>query len=104
MTILDIDLPVLTHKPTATSAAPVQRLAALSGVKTQLTVVAGRAQARVGELLDLKEGAVLALDQALSAPLDILLGEHVIARGELVAVEERFGIRILEVAPIESKP
>ena len=104
MNILEVDLPVLTHEPTTTSAAPIQRLAALSGVTTQLTVVAGRAQARVGDLLDLKEGAVLPLDQALTAPFDIMLGEHVIARGELVAVNEQFGIRIVQLAPSEPQP
>lgn len=75
------------------------RLAALSGVKADLTVVAGHASAKIGELMSLKEGAVMGLDTALNAPFDVMLGEQVVARGELVAVGDKFGIRITEVAP-----
>lgn len=99
MTIQSVELPLLAEQAGSRSAAPSQRLAALAGVKTELTVVAGRATSKVGDVLSLKEGAVLTLDRALNAPFDVLLGEHVIARGELVAVGEQFGVRIVQVAP-----
>lgn len=99
-----IDLPTLTDEPGSASAAPVQRLAALSGVRAELVVIAGRAHTRIGDLLSLKEGAVLPLDRALNAPFDVMLGEHLVARGELVAVDDQFGIRIVQVAPHEPAP
>jgi flagellar motor switch protein FliN/FliY len=101
MTIHSVDLPPLTDQPGARSAAPHHRLAALAGVKAELVIVAGRASSKVGDILSLKEGEVLSLDRALNAPFDVMLGENVIARGELVAVGEQFGVRLTEVAPGE---
>lgn len=99
MNIHSLELPPLANEPSGTSAAPVQRLQALAGVKTELTIVAGRASASVGEILGLQAGTVFAMDTALNAPFDVMLGHQVVARGELVAVGERFGLRITEVAP-----
>ena len=104
MTMHSIDLPPLAEQPGGRSAAPRQRLAALAEVKADLVVVAGRAGSKVGHILALKEGEVLALDRALNAPFDVMLGDSVIARGELVAVGEQFGVRITEVASNELQP
>jgi flagellar motor switch protein FliN/FliY len=82
--------------PGAGPAVPPQ-LAAFGGVKTTVKVIAGEAQSTLGDLLALKEGAVLALDRAVDAPFDIVLEGVVLARGQLVAVGEQFGIRITEV-------
>lgn len=103
MSIQNIELPILNEQATDRSAAPSARLQALSGVQTQLTVVAGRAHSRVGDLLALQEGAVLTLDRPLNADFDVLLGEHIIARGALVAVGDSFGILISELAPDEGQ-
>jgi flagellar motor switch protein FliN/FliY len=54
----------------------------------------------VAELLEMKQGAVLVLDRAVEAPLDILVDGHVVARGTLVAVGEHFGVRITETAAV----
>ena len=87
MPVSSIELPVVGEELSGKSAAPAGRLAALAGVKADLTVVAGHATAKIGELLALKEGAVM-----------------VVARGELVAVGDQFGVRITEVAPHETAP
>jgi flagellar motor switch protein FliN len=79
------------------SAAPGTRLAALAGVKAEVTVVAGTATSTVGDVLALKEGAVLPLNTPLNAAFDVVLNGTVIARGELVAAGEHFGIRITQV-------
>ena len=97
MQIQPVELAALAADPGGPSAAPAGRLAALSGVKTELTIVAGKATSTVGEVLSLKDGAVLTLDTALNAPFDVMLGSTLIARGELVAVGEQFGIRIVQV-------
>lgn len=101
MSVQPIELPPLNDQSGSQSAAPAQRLAALAGVKTELTVLAGRAVSQVGDILALKEGAVLPLDTALNAPFDVMLGETLIARGELVAVGDQFGIRITQAASSE---
>jgi flagellar motor switch protein FliN/FliY len=74
-----------------------QRLAAFAGVRATVTVVAGAASASIGELLALKDGAVLPLDRSVEAPFDVVLDGAVLARGHLVAVGDRFGLRITEV-------
>ncbi len=98
MSIQPIDLPVLGAAACTKSAAPSSRLAALSNVNAELTIVAGRATSKVGEILSMKEGTVLTLTSPLNAPFDVMLGETVVARGELVAVGDQFGVRIVEVA------
>jgi len=102
MSAPSIELPTIAEEPGGKPAAPAGRLAALAGVKADLTVVAGHATAKVGELLALKEGTVMTLDTALNAPFDVMLGDQVVARGELVAVGDQFGVRITEVAPHEA--
>lgn len=104
MTIQSIELPELADGIGARPAAPSQRLAALAGVKAELTVVAGHATSTVGDILSLREGAVLTLDRALNTPFDVMLGDNIVARGELVAVDGQFGIRIVQVAPHETQP
>ncbi|HEY8880056.1 MAG TPA: FliM/FliN family flagellar motor switch protein [Roseateles sp.] len=99
MSAPSIELPLIDTESGGKPAGPAGRLAALAGVKADLTVVAGHATAKIGELLALKEGTVMTLDTALNAPFDVMLGDQVVARGELVAVGDQFGVRITEVAP-----
>jgi len=74
----------------------------LGAVKAQVSVRVGGANITVAELLAMKQGAVLALDRRVEEPLDVLVDEHVIARGVLVAVGEHFGVRITETATVSS--
>jgi flagellar motor switch protein FliN/FliY len=103
---LAVDPPLLSIEladapPGAGHGAPVvqDRLAALRGVKVSVAVVAGHAETTVAELLDLRQGAVLALDRNVEAGFSLVLEDRVIAVGELVAVGDRFGLRITQVAP-----
>ena len=68
----------------------------LGTVKVQVSVRIGDAETSLAELLALKEGGVLSLDQALDAPLDVLVDGYVVARGTLVAVGDQFGVRLTE--------
>ena len=77
------------------------RIGALKSVKANVSVVAGHAETTIAHLLDLKHGAVLELDRAVGAKFDLVLEGQVIARGELVAVNDMFGLRITEVADHE---
>jgi len=97
MQISPIELSPLVATESTASAAPSERLAALAGVKAEVSVVAGTASTSVGEILALREGAVLKLSSLLTSPFDLVLNGVVLARGELVAVGENFGIRITQV-------
>lgn len=76
----------------------------LGSVKVRVVVRVGAAHTSVGELLELKQGAVLPLDRLVDEPLDVLIDDHVVARGLLVAVGEHFGVRITENATLGLPP
>lgn len=66
-------------------------------VKAQLQVRVGEATVTVGELLSAKEHQVLKLDRSLEQFVDLVLHGQVVARGQLVAVDGYFGVRITEL-------
>jgi len=72
-------------------------LEAIQRVKIKLSVRVGEADVSVGDLLNMKEEHVIRLDSLADAPVDILLEGQVVARGQLVAVEDNFGVRITEL-------
>ncbi|SDX87559.1 flagellar motor switch protein FliN/FliY [Modestobacter sp. DSM 44400] len=81
---------------------PVQReqrgsLDLLRNVAMEVTVEIGRTRMTVQELLSLHPGEVIELDRAASAPADLLVNGTLIARGEIVVVDEDFGLRISEI-------
>jgi flagellar motor switch protein FliN len=84
------------HEPTAVYESTAARIAQ---VQTRLTVALGHLQLSIGQVLGLRPGAILELDKRTAEPVDILLGKSVIARGEVVVIDENFGIRVLEIAP-----
>ena len=68
-------------------------------VSVEVEAVVGDARLTVGELTRLTPGATLSLDAALNRPVSLRLEGREIARGELVAVDDRFGVRLTEIAP-----
>jgi flagellar motor switch protein FliN len=92
----------LIELPHASGAAPaagrlLSGLEALQGVKVTVAVIAGEAEMTVKELMELQDGQVIRLLPQLDEPFDICLEGQVIARGELVAVDEHFGVRIIDL-------
>lgn len=69
----------------------------LHAVKVTLQVRVGQSTMSVGELLAARENEVLVLDRAVEQPVDLLLEGSVVARGQLVAVDGSFGVRITEL-------
>ena len=73
----------------------------LHAVRVSLQVRVGEAVMTVGELLAARENEVLLLDRSVEQPVDLLLEGSVVARGQLVAVEGSFAVRITELpAPL----
>lgn len=77
---------------------PGRGLEILHGVDMDVTVELGRTRLTVRELLALAPGTVLELDRAAGSPADLLVNGKLIARGEVVVVDEDFGLRITELA------
>ncbi len=69
----------------------------IENVGVRLDAVLGGAAMTVAELTALAPGSVVSLDAQLNAPVDLRLDGVVVARGELVAVGEKFGVRLSEI-------
>jgi flagellar motor switch protein FliN len=66
-------------------------------VKVRLQVRVGEAAMTVGDLLAARENAVLVLDRSVEQPVDLMIEGQVVARGQLVAVDGAFAVRITEL-------
>jgi flagellar motor switch protein FliN/FliY len=86
-----------TPPATATAIGETRGIEMLHGVYMDVTVELGRTQLTVRELLALTPGTVLELDRAAGSPADLLVNGRLIARGEVVVVDEDFGLRITEI-------
>jgi flagellar motor switch protein FliN/FliY len=80
--------------PAAEAFADLRRL---SAVPVDLSVEIGRARMSVGETLELREGSVVTLDRMAGEPVDLLVNGKPIARGEVVVIDEQFGLRLTQV-------
>ncbi|MDA8115785.1 MAG: flagellar motor switch protein FliN [Actinomycetota bacterium] len=72
-------------------------LSLLKDVEMQVSVELGRARMPIGSLLSLAPGDVIELDRSANAPVDVLVNGTLLARGEVVLVDDEFGVRITEV-------
>jgi flagellar motor switch protein FliN/FliY len=68
-------------------------------VPVTLSLEVGRAQMSVGRLLRLTQGSVVELDRGAGEPLDVLVNGTLVAHGEIVIINDRFGIRLTDVVP-----
>ncbi len=69
----------------------------LLDVSLQVSVELGQTRMKIGEILALRAGSVIELDKLAGEPADILVNGTLIARGEVVVVDEKFGVRVMEV-------
>jgi flagellar motor switch protein FliN/FliY len=72
-------------------------LEAVFDVPVQVSAVLGRARMQVGELLKLGPGSVLELDRKVGEAIDIYVNNRLVARGEVVLVEEKLGVTMTEI-------
>jgi flagellar motor switch protein FliN/FliY len=70
----------------------------LLDVPLQVTVELGRTQLRIRNVLELMPGSIIELDKVAGEPVDVLVNGKQIARGEVVVIDEEFGVRITDVA------
>jgi flagellar motor switch protein FliN len=69
----------------------------LSAVPVDLSVEIGRSRMTVGETLELRPGSIITLNRMAGEPVDLLVNGTSIARGEVVVIDEQFGLRVTEV-------
>lgn len=92
-----IELSELKDSPVQRTAPLLRSTNPLHQVKAQLQVCIGSATLTVGELMEAKAQQVLVLDRSIQHPVDLMLEGQVVARGQLVAVDDQFAVRITEL-------
>jgi flagellar motor switch protein FliN/FliY len=80
-----------------------ENLKVLENIDVMLTVEVGRTEITIRDLLRLNEGSVVELDRLAGDPLDIMVNNTKIAKGEVVMVGERFGVRFGEIVDPEKR-
>jgi flagellar motor switch protein FliN/FliY len=92
-----------THRAPASPGADrasAARLGRINNVEMALTVEIGRTRMSVRDVLNLEPGAVVELDRSAGAPADVLLNGRLIAHGEVVVMDQDYGIRITEILDV----
>ena len=93
--------PVELEQLSAARQAPAKDgfadLRRLSDVPVDLTVEIGRTRMTVGETLELRPGSIVTLNRMAGEPVDLLVNGTPIAHGEVVVIDEQFGLRVTDV-------
>ena len=71
----------------------------LQNIVVTLSIEVGRAQIKIKDLMRLSQGSVVELDRIAGEPLDLLVNNTVVAQGEIVLVNDHYGVRLTRVVP-----
>jgi len=69
----------------------------LMDVSLRVTVELGRTRMQLARILELQHGSVVELDRLAGDPVDVFVNDRMVARGEVVVVDDKFGVRIIEM-------
>ena len=75
----------------------------LQNITVTLSIEVGRAMIKIRDLMRLTQGSVVELDRIAGEPLDLLVNNTVVAQGEIVLVNDRYGVRLTRVAPASER-
>ena len=75
----------------------------LQNISVTLSIEVGRAMIKIRDLMRLTQGSVVELDRIAGEPLDLLVNNTVVAQGEIVLVNDRYGARLTRVAPASER-
>lgn len=108
--------PVNERKPNVQSAAfadfenepdpasdHVHNLNMLYDIPLQVTVELGRTKRTVKDILNLSQGSVIELDKLAGEPVDIFINHKLVAKGEVVVIDENFGVRVTDIANTQDR-
>jgi flagellar motor switch protein FliN len=90
-------LPAVAGENLPSATGGTGDLRRLSAVPVDLSVEMGRTRMTVGETLELRQGSIITLNRMAGEPVDLLVNGTPIARGEVVVIDEQFGLRVTEV-------
>lgn len=85
------------HVPGGMPIADDRNLNLLLDIPLQVTVELGRTKKQIKEILELSSGSIIELDKLAGEPVDIFVNNKLIAKGEVVVIEENFGVRVTDI-------
>jgi len=85
------------------SGAPIYPIDLLRDVEVEMTAELGSTRMQIKHILGLRPGSVIELDRLAGEPVDLTINKTLIARGEVVVVDEKFAIRIVEIVSPEKR-
>lgn len=71
----------------------------LMDISMEVRVLLGTVEKTIEEILEMHEGSVIKMDQLAGEPVEILVGDQVVAKGETVIIDDKFGVLITEIVP-----
>lgn len=84
------------------TSVPSNNIDLLLDVSMRVTVELGRTRMQLAQILELQHGSVVELDRLAGDPVDIFVNDCMVARGEVVIVDDKFGVRITEMVSSKS--
>ena len=94
MTVQSIQFPSFSRAPESSES---NNIGLIIDVSMELTVQLGRAKKKVRDILSMGEGTIISLDKLAGEPVDVLVNDKIIAKGEVVVIDENFGVRVTEI-------
>ena len=87
----------LEEQPLKAGGEESVNLNLLMDINLEIVVELGRTKKRINEILELSQGSIIELDRVSGEPVDLLINGKVVAKGEVVVIDEYFGVRITEI-------
>ena len=92
-------------KPFGSSADTVQsenmsNINVLMDIKLRVVVELARTQMQLREVMELQDGSVVELDRLAGDPVDVYINDHLFAKGEVIVVDDNFGVRITQMIKV----
>ncbi len=91
------ELPLKGDKRVTERSAKERNLDLILDIPLKITVELGRTKMLVSELLNLGQGSVIELSKLAGEPMEVLVNDKLVARGEAVVVNEKFGVRLIDI-------
>lgn len=100
---IEVQKPQFPSFETERTTYPKENMNVLLDVPLEVSVELGRTQKRIREILEYGPGSVIELDRLVGEPIDILVNGKFIAKGEVVVIDENFGVRITDIINPENR-
>ncbi|MCP5361465.1 MAG: flagellar motor switch protein FliN [Hyphomicrobiales bacterium] len=100
---LNADVQLMDTKTVGGRSTDPLDLETVYDIPVEITVVLGTTHMPISQLLKLGRGAVIELERKIGEPVDVLVNDRLVARGEVVIVEDRIGITMTDIIKSENK-